>query len=174
MTIAVTDACIFIDLFELNLLDKFLRCGLTIHTTDEVLKELFPHQQSILKDHLRSNVLHVHILDGESQLHLDAAIYPTGLSRPDRSVLFIASTIPRSIVLSGDRKVRSFAGKNGIACHGSIWIIDRLVERHDLTHLEGCVLLQDLLRTNLIYRNSKEMRSEVDIRIARWSLGPTP
>lgn len=171
MTVAVTDACIFIDLFELNLLDKFFQCGLSIHTTDEVIHELFPHQQMDLEDRSRSGSLKVHNIDADLQHYLDSGSYPSSLSRPDRSVLFIASTLHQALVFSGDRTMRSFAGRIGVDCHGSIWIIDRLVEQKDLSPDEGCVLLDKLLLTNLIYRNSKEMRSEVDNRIARWRSG---
>jgi len=37
MTIAITDANIFIDLFELDLLSLFFKLDLTIYTTQEVL-----------------------------------------------------------------------------------------------------------------------------------------
>jgi len=52
--IAVTDACIFIDLIELQIVTPFFQlCNtplqLEIHTTLEVLDELYPEQQQILK-----------------------------------------------------------------------------------------------------------------------------
>ena len=41
MRIAVTDACIFIDLIELDLILDFFRLDLELHTTVEVKNALF-------------------------------------------------------------------------------------------------------------------------------------
>ena len=48
MKVAVTDACIFIDLLELDITSLFFRLNLEIHTTVEVVDELFSEQQEIL------------------------------------------------------------------------------------------------------------------------------
>lgn len=45
MKIVVTDACIFIDVIELQLTNKFFGLNLDIHTTVDVLNELYFEQQ---------------------------------------------------------------------------------------------------------------------------------
>lgn len=42
MKIAVTDACIFIDIIELGLSGHFFNLPFKIHTTLDVLNELYP------------------------------------------------------------------------------------------------------------------------------------
>jgi hypothetical protein len=46
--VAVTDACIFIDLYELGLTNSFFALDLEAHTTLAVLNELYSEQQQIL------------------------------------------------------------------------------------------------------------------------------
>lgn len=47
--IAVTDACIFIDLYDLGLVTSFFNLELEIHTTSAVYFELYDEQQQVLK-----------------------------------------------------------------------------------------------------------------------------
>ncbi len=49
MKIAVTDACIFIDLIELDLISDFFQLDLPLHTTVEVINELFQEQKGTKK-----------------------------------------------------------------------------------------------------------------------------
>lgn len=48
MRIAVTDACIFIDLIELDLISDFFQLELELHTTVDVMNELFQEQKQVL------------------------------------------------------------------------------------------------------------------------------
>lgn len=48
MKIVVTDACIFIDVIELQLTGRFFGLNLDIHTTADVLNELYTDQQHLL------------------------------------------------------------------------------------------------------------------------------
>ena len=67
MTIAITDANIFIDLFELELLPFLFELDLAIHTTEEVLLECDDHQQGKLKLFMQHKLLTIHVLT-DSQL----------------------------------------------------------------------------------------------------------
>jgi hypothetical protein len=49
MKLAVTDACIFIDLIELQLTAHFFKLQIEIHTSLDVFNELFDNQKEILK-----------------------------------------------------------------------------------------------------------------------------
>lgn len=49
MRIAITDACIFIDLIELQLTSQFFGLDIEIHTTLDVYNELYIEQQEWLK-----------------------------------------------------------------------------------------------------------------------------
>ena len=67
MQIAVTDACIFIDLLDLKITQQFFNLDLEIHTTYEVWDELNEDQQEILKAYRSVEKLTVHILEPEEK-----------------------------------------------------------------------------------------------------------
>lgn len=76
MKIVVTDACIFIDVIELQLTSKFFGLNLDIHTTADVLNELYSEQQQILEGYKATNKLTVHVLSGAEQVSLMSESYP--------------------------------------------------------------------------------------------------
>jgi hypothetical protein len=49
MKIAITDACIFIDIIELQLSSQFFGLKIEIHTSLDVFNELYIEQQELLK-----------------------------------------------------------------------------------------------------------------------------
>ena len=49
MRVAVTDACVFIDLIELDMIASFFQLDLELHTTVAVLDKLFLEQKQILE-----------------------------------------------------------------------------------------------------------------------------
>lgn len=79
MKIVVTDACIFIDVININLTAKFFGLELDIHTTADIINELYPEQKQILEGYKASTKLTVHILTGEEQLELMKQQYPKGV-----------------------------------------------------------------------------------------------
>ena len=168
MKIVVTDACIFIDVIELQLTAKFFGLDLEIHTTRDVFDELYPEQQQILEAYQDNNKLTVHILSSGEKLALLSDDYPKALTPEDRSVVFIAQKLD-AIVLSSDKPVRKVAKKLAIEYHGMIWIFDQLVEKGHLNCEEASVKITLMVNTNLIYRNNMEMQGEVGKRIKNWT-----
>ena len=169
MKIVVTDACIFIDVIELQLTGRFFGLNLDIHTTADVLNELYPDQQQILEGYKTSNKLTVHVLSGEEQASLMTEDYPKALTPEDRSVVFIAKKLGDAVVLSSDKPVRNHAKKLCIEYHGMLWIFDQLVGQALLTKAEAITKITTLVNSNLIYKNNAEMQAEVQTRIKAWS-----
>src|SRR5438552_4005916 len=126
MKIVVTDACIFIDVIELQLTSKFFGLNLEIHTTIDVMNELYISQQQILEGYRTGNKLTIHVLSGQDQISLMSSEYPKALTPEDRSVILIATRL-EAVVLSSDKPVRNYAKKLSIEYHGMIWIFDQLV-----------------------------------------------
>ena len=62
MKLAVTDACIFIDLIELRLTSEFFKLPIEIHTSLDVYNELYPEQKEILKAYSSVEKLKIHNL----------------------------------------------------------------------------------------------------------------
>lgn len=167
MRIVVTDACIFIDVIELQLTAKFFGLELDIHTTRDVFDELFKEQQQILEAYQQNKKLTVHILTSEEKIELLAETFPKALSPEDQSVVFIARKLD-AILLSSDKPVRNMAKKLSIEYHGMIWIFDQLVEQGLLKGEEASAKITSMVNSNLIYRNNQEMQVEVGKRIKTW------
>lgn len=167
MKIVVTDACIFIDVIELQLTAKFFGLDLEIHTTRDVFDELYPEQQQILEAYQGNNKLTVHILTPGEKIALLSDEYPKALTPEDKSVVFIAQKL-EAIVLSSDKPVRRVAKKLAIEYHGMIWIFDQLVEQGLLTGDEASEKITLMVNSNLIYRNNLEMQAEIEKRIKVW------
>ena len=127
MKIAITDACVFIDLYDLNLTNLLFSLELDIHTTLDVFNELYSHQQDILSAFHSVGKLTIHNISAEDRINIQKQNYPKALSENDKTVLFIAEKI-HAIILSSDKAVRNYANKKSIEYHGMLWIFDKLVE----------------------------------------------
>lgn len=165
--IAVTDACIFIDLYDLELVDSFFNLKLEIHTTSAVYFELNDEQQQVLKTYQSTGRLVVHNLREEDLLQIYSVPYPKSLSEADKSVLHIANKL-NACVLSSDKTVRNCAKNKDIEYHGMIWIFDKLVETNILTKKEAANKLKQLVDTNFIFQNNRPLVNEIQKRLKAW------
>ncbi|GAB2612107.1 hypothetical protein [Belliella aquatica] len=168
MRIAVTDACIFIDLIELDLISDFFQLNLELHTTVEVLNELFLEQSQVLKAYQQVGKLIVHNLEWEDFIKIDALALPKGLSSEDKSVLYIATCLENGIVISSDNLVRKCAVHLRLECHGLLWVVDQLVNQYICSISNAAELLKKLMTLNKMYATGK-LRREVEERIIKWS-----
>lgn len=65
MKIAITDACIFIDLYDLDLTVSFFSLELEVHTSLDVMNELYPEQKKLLEAYISMKKLMVHNIQNE-------------------------------------------------------------------------------------------------------------
>jgi len=165
--IAVTDACIFIDLYDLGLVASFFNIEIEIHTTSSVYFELYPEQQQVLKAYQSVDRLIVHNLQEQDFIEIYSEKYPKSLSETDKSVLHIANKI-NACVLSSDKTLRNCAKNKGIEYHGMIWIFDKLVETSVLTKKEAAIKLKQLVVTNFIFQNNQQLVAEIEKRLKIW------
>lgn len=147
LKIAVTDACIFINLYDIGLVASFFKLEIEIHTTSSVYFELYDEQQQVGKAHQCVDRLIVHNLKEEDFLQIHSEPYPKSLSETDKSVLHVANKL-NACVLSSDKTVRNCAKNKDIEYHGMIWIFDKLVETNILTKKEASAIAQPV---NSIY-----------------------
>lgn len=167
LKIAVTDANIFIDLYELGLTNMFFNLELEIHTSSSVLFELYSEQQQILKAYESVGKLNVHNLQEQDFIDIYTEEYPKSLSEADKSVLHIANKINAS-VLSSDKTLRNCAKNKNIECHGIIWILDKLVETNILNEKEAKNKLIQLTSVNFIFKNNQKLAEEIEKRLKSW------
>jgi len=168
LRLAVTDACIFIDLYDLDLVNAFFQLEIEIHTTTSVYFELYSEQQQILKAYQSIDRLIIHNLKEEDFLQIQSEPYPKSLSETDKSVLYLANKLG-ACVLSSDKTVRNFAKNKDIEYHGMIWIFDMLVELNILTKKEAANKLKQLVDTNFIFQNNKPLVDEIQKRFKLWN-----
>src|SRR5690554_4487178 len=167
LKIAVTDACIFIDLYDLGLVASFFQLEIEIHTTSSVYFELYSEQQQVLKAYQSVNKLIVHNLKEEDFLQIHSESYPKSLSETDKSVLHIANKI-NACVLSSDKTVRNYAKNKSIEYHGMLWIFDKFVETTALTPKEAKIKLNQLVNFNFLFRNNQKLVEEIEKRLKIW------
>lgn len=167
MRIAVTDACIFIDVIELGLAELFFNLHIEIHTTLDVINELYPSQQHVLEQFIDAKKLSVHCLTEEEMLEMNKMVLSKSLSQVDRTVLFLAQKID-AIVISSDKLVRNSAKGKSIEYHGMLWVFDELVKYEFLSRISAAVKLKELISMNAIYQNNKTLMEEFFLRIHDW------
>ena len=166
-TVVVTDACIFIDLHDLGLINSFFNLDLEIHTTAMVLNELYDEQQQLLKDYQSADRLTVHNLQEQDFIEIYSEEYPKSLSETDKSVLHIANKI-HACVLSSDKTLRNCAKNKGIEYHGMIWIIDQLVDTFVLSKKEAANKIKQLVDVNFVFQNNPQLMDEIEKRLKLW------
>jgi rRNA-processing protein FCF1 len=160
LKIAVTDACIFIDLFDLDLIASFFTLEIEIHTTSSVFFELYPEQQQILKAYQSVDRLIIHNLQEQDFIEIHSAEYPKSLSESDKSVLHMANKLG-ACVLSSDKVLRNCAKNKDIEYHGMIWIFDTLVSTNILSSKAAANKLQQLVAGNFIFQNNRQLVAEI-------------
>jgi hypothetical protein len=169
MKLAITDACIFIDLHDLDLTVKFFSLELEVHTSLDVYNELYPEQQKILEAYISMNKLIIHNIQPEDRLFIANSNYPFSLSEVDKTVLFLAKKFS-AIVLSSDKAVRNYAKNASIDYHGLLWIFDQLIEQAIISNQVACNKLKLLIKLNVIYQNNFKLMGEFKKRIEGWSV----
>ncbi len=168
MKLVVTDACIFIDVMELQLTSEFFGLELEIHTTVDVINELFPQQQQLLRAYEQGGKLTIHVLTSVEQEAINNENFPRALSPEDSSVIYIARKL-NATVLSSDKPVRTHARNLSIEYHGMFWIFDKLVAEKLLTGATAITKLKSLMQSNIIYRGNQEMVKEAEKRLRFWA-----
>jgi predicted DNA-binding protein (UPF0278 family) len=168
MKLAITDACIFIDIYDLQLTSKFFALELEIHTSLDVFNELYEEQKELLRAFESIGKLKVHIIQHNDRIAIFEKKYPRALSDNDKTVLYLSEKLD-AMVLSSDKAVRANAKKLCAEYHGMLWIFDKLIEEGVLDKKVAIEKINLLLATNIIYQNNAELMMEIEKRTKSWS-----
>lgn len=147
MKIAVTDANIFIDLIEIELLHFLFDLDLEIHTTKAVFDQLNLDQKVIAFPFVQSKALSIYSFTFEELMEISELEFPSGLEPADKSVYFYSNKI-EAMILSGDRRLRTFCESNSIEVRGIIWVFDNFVESLLISKRIAAQKLQLLISIN--------------------------
>ena len=173
MRLAVKDANVFIDLESMGLLDLWFQLGIETITSSFVVMELEDgdHQNAlacIRAGQAIEAVISQHEMEKAFE-ELRSECVSSGLSITDISVMYLAIR-EDAILLSGDKQLRTFAKVRSVEIHGTLWIMDRLVEAGLLAKRVAAQRLENLLlRTG---GNQRYLpKGECHTRITRWLKG---
>ena len=147
MKIAITDANIFIDLIRLELLGYLFNLGMEIHTTREVYDQLNSHQREVAAGFVQAGVLSVYSFSYQELEEIELLECPAGLEMADRTVYYYSKRI-EALVLSGDKKLRTFCLNQDIDVRGILWLFDLFLERGLITKIIAVEKLKFLLSFN--------------------------
>lgn len=165
--IVVNDTNVFIDLYEVGLLDKFFSLPWEVHTTDFVMLELLREgQQETVAKYKAEKRLLVPVLEAEEMMAIGNLYQQnqnrSNLSLTDCSVWYYAK-VNNYILLTGDRKLRTASVYDGVEVHGVIYVFDTLVE---LNIISRQVAVEKLQLLNSM--NPRLPKEEIDKRISMW------
>lgn len=149
MRIAIQDANILIDLELAGLFDSYFELRIETHTSDFIVQELRQGGHEAALSHIRADRIRMHEFT-EPQLSKIVALYEEVQSGPDLadcSVLYLARELDATL-LTNEKPLRKAAGKRCIEVHGTLWILDRLVETKLLAPAEAAACIKRLLAAN--------------------------
>ena len=167
--IVVNDTNVFIDLYEVGLLEDFFSLPWEVHTTDFVMLELQREgQHETVAKYKADNRLVVSVFEAKEMSEIGNLFKQnmnrTNLSLTDCSVWYYAK-VNNYILLTGDRKLRTVSAYDGVEVRGVIFVFDSLVEFDIISRQAAIEKLQQLYRIN-----PRLPKDEIDKRINKWKV----
>jgi predicted nucleic acid-binding protein len=149
MKIVITDVSVFFDLYHLRVLPEFFALDLEIHATDFVYNEITnTEQKNEFAVFERSRKLHIIKITPEEEDEIHAMkLFRSNKSFPDRTVLWKAKQF-NCILLTCDSALRKEAQSHGLEVHGSIWVINQLIDTGIISKVKGIELLKQMKMVN--------------------------
>lgn len=160
--ICVTDTNFWIDLDTAGLLGSVFRLPFEWQAPDVIVAEL----ERPAGDDLVRQGLRVRELDGRQVA--EVAALAAAYLRPSRADLFalVLARNQGALLLTGDRHLRQAAEQEGVRVHGTLWLLDEMVERSMLAPAKAAEAL-DRMRE----RFRRLPAEEVEQRLRRWRRG---
>ncbi|CAN5526103.1 hypothetical protein BH10BAC5_BH10BAC5_04590 [soil metagenome] len=130
--IAIKDACILIDLYELNLFDDFFQLDIISYTTPQIISEIKNVEQAIKMLTLVNSCQLKIDSEGDIQAIYEISTMYSALSLADCSVLESAAR-KKAIILSSDGTLRKISNSENLIVRGILWIIEELYNKTIIT-----------------------------------------
>jgi predicted nucleic acid-binding protein len=163
MKIAVNDANIFIDLFDIDLLQLLFELNIELHTTDLVINELEYEQKTPILEKAAEGKIIIKKF-GEDELDEIRKLEKKrgAISIQDWSVYFYAKQM-KVMILTGDNTLRKQAKENGFEVHGILWLLDQMVNQKILKQKQAVEKLEALMKIN-----QRLPKKDCEERIKEW------
>ncbi|MBN8642874.1 MAG: hypothetical protein J0L86_13765 [Flavobacteriales bacterium] len=149
MKLIITDVSVLFDLYQLEILPEFFALKAEISTTSFVYNEIVIANQVVeFEVYKRSQKLKVIMLTDEEQDAVNQFTTKRNLkSLPDKTMLWKSIQL-NCALLTCDRKLKLEAKEHGVEVHGSIWVVEKLVEENILDKHKAVSLLDQLKTVN--------------------------
>lgn len=147
MEIVISDTNIFIDLWNIGLLERFCELPISIHTTEFIIGELKTKgvKDAVLQLFKEAKII-VKTFKNTEYAEI-ISLQDKNLSFQDCTVLYYALSGDYKI-LTGDRNLRAIAERHGLQVSGTIYVIDELLQNGILTKEEYVAKLKALMESN--------------------------
>lgn len=137
----VTDANVLIDLHVGQVLREMLSMPLGFFAPDVIVAELeVPDGNTLLRAGLRQESLPREGVNAAVELMAE----DSRISVQDAFALTLAERSGR-VLLTGERRLRELAQKRGVTVHGTLWILEQMVEAGALTRKRAAEALEKML-----------------------------
>jgi len=143
MKVAVKDSCLLIDLEIMRVLDLWFQLKIETLTTTIIVDEIRDQHPDIVA-YIESGAMVVIDYDVPDLIPLITELGTDDLSLGDLSVLHLAEE-KDAVLLTCDSALRGEAKARRIDCHGSIWVLEKLVDSNLLPGPVAASKLQALV-----------------------------
>jgi predicted nucleic acid-binding protein len=149
MLLTISDASVLVDMTDTNLLGPLTRLPYRFVVPDFVAKEITRDVQRELVDRLVGAKKLTVLTASEEDLRLIEALLKDhpALSYADCSVVILAER-NKALILTNDSRMRKVSERRHLICHGTLWIIEQLVQETIVTAQQAKRALHLLLEAN--------------------------
>ena len=149
MKLIITDTNIFFDIISIGALPEFFALDFEIYTTDFVIREILESdQKEQIESFISAKKLNVFKLTANEVEEIQSFItkrFFKGIT--DKTILWKSQQL-KCPLLTGDKKLRNEVEDFKIMVHGSIWVINSLIEKEIITSIKGAEFLEQLKLIN--------------------------
>ena len=165
--VVVNDTNVFIDLFDVGLLEEFFSLPWEVHTTELVMLELLREGEAeTVSRYKEEGRLHVPVFSPEEMMQIVALLPPnrsqSDISITDCSVWYYAKKNNYTL-LTGDRKLRRVSESDNVEVHGIIYVFDSLKEAGIISAMEDAAKLRQLYIIN-----PQLPKDAIERRLRQW------
>lgn len=158
--ICVTDANIWIDLHNADLLDAAFELEHTWRTPDMIVDDEI---LTVRRDLLVELGLDVRTLSSDELNRIPPLNRRHPRPSPTDLAILVVANADDGIVVTGDGPLRSAAIEEGLTVHGVLWILDQLVERDVVPPDRAAAAMNAMIE-----RGSHLPERPVQNRLRRW------
>jgi len=158
--ICVTDANIWIDLHNADLLDAVFELGHTWRTPDIIVED---EVLTVSRDILVELGLDVRSLSGDELTRIPPLNRRHSNPSPKDLAVLVVAAADDGIVVTGDGPLRSAAQDEDLTVHGVLWVLDRVVDEDVVTPERAAAALKAMIE-----QGSHLPETPVQTRLRRW------